>query len=133
MRNAHLTPKEIVLAANMLMVTKRSNEAVATYFAPDYVDHNLDTPGHNLAGMVSLMREMGFTEDNPNDRELTFVVDHAIAEGDMVMIHQHASEPGMPGLVFMELYRVRDGLIVEHWDVAQTVPENPVNTRVGMI
>ena len=128
-----MSPKEIVLAANALMIAKRSNEAVATYFSPDYVDHNLDTPGHDLAGMVGLMREMGFTEDNPNDRALTFVVEHAIAENDLVMIHQHASEPGMPVLVFMEFYRVSEGLIVEHWDVVQTVPENPVNERVGMV
>jgi predicted SnoaL-like aldol condensation-catalyzing enzyme len=50
----------------------------------------------------------------------------------MVLIHQHITETGMPTLVFMDLFRVRDGRIVEHWDVIQTAPDNPANTRVTM-
>lgn len=133
MHNAHMSAKEVVLAANSMMVAKRGNEAVRTFFSPDYVDHNHDTPGNNLAGMVKLLNDMGFTEDNPNDRDLTLTVDHVISEGDLVMIHQHIEEPGNPTLVFMDIFRVADGLIVEHWDVIQPIPENPVNTRVGMI
>lgn len=133
MTNANMTPKEIVLTANSLMVARRGNEAVRKFFSPDYVDHNHETPGGNLAGMVKLLQDMGFTEDNPNDRDLTLVVDRVISDGNLVMIHQHIVEPGMPTLVFMDIFRVSDGLIVEHWDVIQPIPENPVNTRIGMV
>ena len=132
MANDNMSPKDIVDTANRLLVSKRGNEAVEKYFSPDYVDHNHSTPGGNLAGMVSVMKEMGFTEDAPNDRQLELHIDHLIAEGNLVMIHQHIDEPGMPTTVFMDLFRVSDGLIVEHWDVIQTVPDNPVNTRVAM-
>ena len=75
---------------------------------------------------------MGFTEEAPNDRQLTLHVDRIICEDDMVLIHQHIEEPGMPTTVFMDLFRVENERIAEHWDVIQPVPEHPKNTRVSM-
>jgi predicted SnoaL-like aldol condensation-catalyzing enzyme len=127
-----MSPKEIVETANRLMVAKRGNEAIRDYFSPDYIDHNHDTPGGNLEGLIQVLKEQGFTEEAPNNRALGLVVDHVISEGNYVLIHQHITEPETPTLVFMDLFRVNDGLIVEHWDVIQAVPEDPVNTSVGM-
>jgi len=132
MAQQSMSPKEIVGTANRLLVSKRGREAVETYFSSDYIDHNRDTPGGNLAGLVQILEEQGFTEEAPNDRVLTLHVDHLIAEGDLVVVHQHIEEPGKPTLVFMDLFRVRDGRIVEHWDVIQPVPEHPANRAASM-
>jgi predicted SnoaL-like aldol condensation-catalyzing enzyme len=131
--NVHMSTKEIVEIANRLLVSKRGLEAAERFFSPDYVEHNHATPDGNLEGMITMLREMGFTEDNQNDRAMELHIDHLICDGDLVFIHQHIEEPGTPTTVFMDLFRVQDGLIVEHWDVIQTVPENPVNARVTMI
>ena len=34
---------------------------------------------------------------------------------------------GDPGLAVVDIFRVADGMIVEHWDVIQDVPAQPVN------
>ena len=34
---------------------------------------------------------------------------------------------GDPGLAVVDIFRVADGKIVEHWDVLQDVPEQPLN------
>jgi predicted SnoaL-like aldol condensation-catalyzing enzyme len=127
-----MSPKDIVETANRLLVSKRGLEAVERYFGADYIDHNPDTPGGNLEGLVQVLRTQGFTEEAPNDRQLELQIDHLICEGEYVLVHQHIAEPGKPVLVFMDLFRVRDGKIVEHWDVIQPVPHSPANKRVTM-
>ena len=47
----------------------------------------------------------------------------AIAEGDLVAVHSHyVAIPGDRGRAVLDLFRVRDGKIVEHWDAVQDVP-----------
>jgi predicted SnoaL-like aldol condensation-catalyzing enzyme len=36
--------------------------------------------------------------------------------------------PGERGVAIVEIFRVRDGKIAEHWDVIQPVPEKPLNS-----
>jgi predicted SnoaL-like aldol condensation-catalyzing enzyme len=51
-----------------------------------------------------------------------------IAEGDLVAVHSHyVDAPGERGRAVLDLFRVRDGKIVEHWDAAQDVPESSAN------
>jgi predicted SnoaL-like aldol condensation-catalyzing enzyme len=53
-----------------------------------------------------------------------------VAEGDLVVIHNHiTSGPGDRGLAGFDLFRLRDGKIVEHWDARQPVPERPANSN----
>ncbi len=48
-----------------------------------------------------------------------------LADGDLVMAHVHVIfEPGSPGLAVVDIFRIENGQIAEHWDVAQ-----PVNNR----
>lgn len=131
MKTDGMTPKQIVDTANRMMVAKRGLEAM-DYFAPDYVDHNPGTPGGNRDGLLQMLKDMGFTEDAPNDRAFELTVHHLVAEGNLVLVHQQIAEAGNPTMMFMDLFRVQDGLIVEHWDVIQNVPDDPVNKAVPM-
>lgn len=50
-----------------------------------------------------------------------------IAEGDLVVIQSRGTlMPGLASAVF-DIYRVRGGKVVEHWDIIQTVPSASVN------
>jgi predicted SnoaL-like aldol condensation-catalyzing enzyme len=47
-----------------------------------------------------------------------------IAEDDHVMLHYHMVPPGNErGIAVVDIWRMVDGLIVEHWDVVQPVPD----------
>jgi predicted SnoaL-like aldol condensation-catalyzing enzyme len=53
-----------------------------------------------------------------------------IADGDYVVVHDHAvREPGTRGLAIVNIYKIEDGKVVEHWDVIQPAPEKAANNN----
>jgi predicted SnoaL-like aldol condensation-catalyzing enzyme len=51
-----------------------------------------------------------------------------VAEGDFAAVRYHyRSAPADRGLAVNELFRVRDGKIVERWTVSQPVPATSAN------
>jgi predicted SnoaL-like aldol condensation-catalyzing enzyme len=49
-------------------------------------------------------------------------------DADLVYLHVHsASGPGDRGQAVVDIFRVADGKIVEHWDVIQVVPAESAN------
>lgn len=46
------------------------------------------------------------------------------SDGDFVILHVHSvREPGTRGDAIVDLFKLEDGKIVEHWDVVQPIPE----------
>lgn len=51
-----------------------------------------------------------------------------IAEGDYVVVHNHTvTGPNDRGNAIVDIFRIEDGKIAEHWDVIQPVPEHSAN------
>jgi predicted SnoaL-like aldol condensation-catalyzing enzyme len=47
-----------------------------------------------------------------------------------VVVHSHLTlKPGDRGMAVMDIFRVENGKIVEHWNVLQEVPEKSANTN----
>lgn len=68
-----------------------------------------------------------FTSENP---ELRVEFKRFIAEGDLVVVHCHIiPAPGARGTAAIDIFRLHDGKIVEHWDVIQEVPEKAANAN----
>jgi predicted SnoaL-like aldol condensation-catalyzing enzyme len=43
-------------------------------------------------------------------------------------VHSHVRfAPGTLGNAVVDIFRIEDGLVVEHWDVVQAVPETSAN------
>jgi predicted SnoaL-like aldol condensation-catalyzing enzyme len=60
--------------------------------------------------------------------ELRAEVKSIFAEGDFVIAHVHGVRvPGERGSAIVDIFRLDDGKIVEHWDVMQTIPEDAQN------
>jgi predicted SnoaL-like aldol condensation-catalyzing enzyme len=98
--------------------------AVAEQVGETYTQHNPDTPDGPEAFIQSM------TETLRRAPAARAEIVRVVAEGDLVVIHNHiTSGPGDRGLAGFDLFRLRDGKIVEHWDARQPVPERPANSN----
>ncbi|MFF5205319.1 ester cyclase [Streptosporangium sp. NPDC000396] len=51
-----------------------------------------------------------------------------IAEDDHVVAHVHAVRvPGQRGTAIIDIFKLENGKLVEHWDVLQEIPEDALN------
>ncbi|BAK67001.1 hypothetical protein SLG_23260 [Sphingobium sp. SYK-6] len=95
---------------------------VDDFIAEDYLQHSsLAEPGREaLKAWLDHVRQVS--------PQATQTIHRVFAEGDHVITHQHVVRwPGDPGFAVCDIFRIRDGRIVEHWDVLQEIPEKPVN------
>ncbi|WP_342374401.1 nuclear transport factor 2 family protein [Myxococcus stipitatus] len=82
--------------------------------AEDYVQHNPFMPS-GRAGLVGLLEELKNIPDN------RFISLRFLEDGDLVLVHSEWLSAGQRRTVF-DLFRLRDGLLVEHWDAMQDQP-----------
>lgn len=95
---------------------------VDDFIAEDYLQHSsLAEPGRD-----ALKRWLDFVRvESP---EATQKIYRVFAEDDHVITHQHVIRwPGDTGFAVVDIFRIADGRIVEHWDVLQEIPAQPVN------
>lgn len=90
--------------------------AVDRFIAPGYIQHSaMAEPGREgLKHFLTWARTA--TPHAVHDIKRSF------AEGDHVIVHYHVRRtPDDPGLAVIDIFRIADGLIAEHWDVVQEV------------
>ena len=98
--------------------------AVDRFIAPGYIQHNQSAqPGREgLKTFLDMIRDA--TPDAVHDVQRAFV------DGDHVTVHYHVRRwPDDLGWAVIDIFRIEDGMIAEHWDVMQDVVEggpNPV-------
>ena len=57
-------------------------------------------------------------------------IKRSFVDGDYVILHVHAvREPGTRGNAIIDIFKLENGKIVEHWDTVQPIPENPANNN----
>jgi len=121
MANEGMSPAEIVTECNRLIMSGQALEAVERFVAEDFIEHNPTVRGGNREGFIEHLEAAGLT--NPDSPKMKMTVDRTIEAGDLVVTHIHVeSGPDDPILVFMDIYRIRDGKLAEHWDVMQPMP-----------
>jgi predicted SnoaL-like aldol condensation-catalyzing enzyme len=97
------------------------DEAAAKYLAPPYTQHNPQIPD-GIDGFRVGIR--GFTMQFSG---LHLDFKRVIVDGDLVAVHSSLAGMGEHGSAVVAIFRVKDGKLVEHWDVIETVPATSVN------
>jgi predicted SnoaL-like aldol condensation-catalyzing enzyme len=104
------------------LMVRKDLSAIDTYVGAEYHQHNA-TIADGVAGAKAGLG--GYFAQFP---QLKVTSKRVIAEGDLVAVHSHyVNAPGDRGQAVVDLFRVRNGKIVEHWDVIQDVPATSAN------
>ena len=105
-----------------LIINQKDYERAKAYMGPRYRQHNplvKDFP-EGLREFIEYLRT------NAPDAHSEIV--RSFAEGDYVILHVHSiRQPGTRGRAIIEIFRLENGLIDEHWDVIQEIPADSAN------
>ena len=115
--------KQVVLDFfDLAFVQREAAQAAERYLGKTYTQHSPTAP--DGAGVFPTLIG-GLFEQAP---EASFHLKRVIAEDDLVVLHYNLQMfPGDLGQAVVDIFRVEDGRIVEHWDVIQPVPADTNN------
>jgi predicted SnoaL-like aldol condensation-catalyzing enzyme len=114
--------KKTVLEFYEQGLNRKDFDAAAKFIGPRYVQHN-PTASDGPEGFKAFL---GFLRDKFPDSHSE--IKRAFAEGDYVILHVHSvREKGSRGRAIIDIFKLEDGKIVEHWDVVQDIPEKAAN------
>jgi predicted SnoaL-like aldol condensation-catalyzing enzyme len=108
----------------LFYVEDNPTDAFTCWMHPDYIQHNPNAPTGRDATLAMMQASMARLPD------LSHEVKRVVwGDADLVAVHFHfLREKGTRGYAIVDLLRVQNGYIVEHWDVMQEVPD-PAETK----
>jgi|SRR6266478_365288 len=116
--------EKTVAAFEDAALNRKDFDAASKYLGPRYTQHNpnaADGP-EGLKGYITFLKDKF-----PNNRS---EIKHIFADGDYVIVHDHAvRELGTRGFAIVNIYKLENGKVVEHWDVIQPIPEKAANNN----
>lgn len=116
--------KKLVVAFYDAAINRKDYAAASAMLGPQYKQHNPTAAdgAEGLKGFIDFLKTRF-----PNQKG---EIKQVIAEGDKVVLHVHSTRgDGTPGRAIVDIFRVADGKVVEHWDVIQDIPEKTANTN----
>jgi predicted SnoaL-like aldol condensation-catalyzing enzyme len=116
--------KALVSEVMEAVFIRRDASAVEKYFSSTYVQHNPIIPNGRdaIPGLIA-----GLAKD------FRYEPGMIVAQGDLVMIHGRYTGWGPKPMIAVDVFRISDGKLVEHWDVMQEeVPASKTVSGNGM-
>lgn len=103
---------------------KHNTAVIDEMTAPNYIQHN---PGFADGRQAFEDGIEGFLKEFPQSKA---VIKHIGSDGDLVFIHNHITlNDADRGQAAVDIFRVKNGKIVEHWDVIQDIPATSANNN----
>lgn len=116
--------KVLVHSAMTSLFQRRDASAVDALYAEDYVQHNPEIP----QGRKALRELVAKLPDN-----VYYEPGLIVAEGDLVAIHGRIRGWAETPQVVVDIFRIREGRLAEHWDVLQNEVSSSASAgRLGM-
>jgi len=116
--------KKVVVDFYEKAINQKDFEAASKHIGPRYTQHNpvaADGP-EGLKAFLGFLREKF-----PNAKS---EIKRVFADGDYVILHVHSvREPGARGSAIVDIFKLGNGKVVEHWDVIQPIPEKAANSN----
>jgi predicted SnoaL-like aldol condensation-catalyzing enzyme len=120
--NEMATNKKMVADFYQELFGDKNPDAIDKYIGPTYIQHNPSLPD----GKEALKQGVAvWFKGLPKD---TVDVKHLGADGPFVYIHTK-SKMGNKTYSILDIFRVENGKIAEHWDILQEVPAKSANTH----
>ena len=102
-----ISNKDIVLEVLRRSFVERDPTVVEQHFGAHYKQHDPAIADGPLAIAKMI----------PTLTGLTYELGMAVADGDLVMVHGRYTGWGPKPMVAVDIFRVEEGKVVEHWDV----------------
>jgi predicted SnoaL-like aldol condensation-catalyzing enzyme len=102
----------IVREAFEILFNKHDYAAAERFWSKDYIQHSAHIPPG---------RDGLFETVKSRPPEYAYELELIMAENDMVMLRGRFSGrgPGMPAWIALDVVRMQDGFVTEHWDVLE--------------
>ena len=106
-----MTNKEIVLNFYRDVWNAHDDSKVSQYVCEDYVQHNPNVE-QGRQGLLNFLKFF-FTKEAKHDIQL------ALEDGDLVAVYVYVTFNDGSKAVVTDIYRLENGIIMEHWDSVQ--------------
>ena len=115
--------KQFVAEFYDLIINQKDYARAKKYMGPRYKQHNPLVKDHpdGLREFIEFLKA--------NAPEAHSEILRSFAEGNYVILHVHSlRQPNTRGRAIIEIFRLdENGLVDEHWDVIQEIPETSAN------
>jgi predicted SnoaL-like aldol condensation-catalyzing enzyme len=122
--SAQETNKQIVAQFYQKALNEKDFPAAESYLGAKYIQHN------PLAqdGKDGLKNYIGYLKKTyPQSHS---EIKRMIADGDYVVVHVNSVlEQGTKGRAIIDIFRLENNKICEHWDMIQPIPSEAANTN----
>ena len=116
--------RKVVLDFYEKGLNQKNADAAIALMGDRYVQHNPNAAD----GPEGFRKFIGFLREKfPNSKS---EIKRSFVDGDYVILHVHAvREPGTRGSAIVDIFKLENGKIVEHWDAVQPIPETAANSN----
>ena len=116
--------KRTVLAFYEDAVNRRDSAAAERLLGPVYIQHRSDA-ADGADGLREFIGRMRARHPHSHTE-----IKQVFADGDHVILHVHVvREPGQRGSAHVDIFRLDQGKIVEHWDVDAPIPATSAHSN----
>jgi predicted SnoaL-like aldol condensation-catalyzing enzyme len=116
--------KKTAVAFYEASINQKDFAAAAPFLGPYYKQHNPTAKdgAEGLKAFIDFLKAR-YPRQHGDIRQV-------IAEGDLVVLHVHSTrDDNTPGRAIVDIFRLQNGKVVEHWDVIQDIPAQGANSN----